>query len=136
MRGDPLRYLGWYMRKPLELWGWSIGVGMGDIYAFPTYNSPLSGTGIVRASTDLMLFASPLVLGLAAVGLIILLTRRRAWPPALWLGARAVCVVTAIFTALQRYARYAVPYHGIEWVLASVALHTLVTLRRRDIAHP
>ncbi|QDE38799.1 hypothetical protein FIV34_06080 [Luteibacter pinisoli] len=136
MRSEPWRYMSWYAGKPVELWGWSIGVGMGDIYVFPTYNSPLSGNGILRVTTDIMFFASPLVLGLATVGLIILLTRRRAWPPALWLGALAVCVITAIFTALQCDARYAVPYRGIEWMLAGVALHTLVTLRRRAVTHP
>jgi 4-amino-4-deoxy-L-arabinose transferase-like glycosyltransferase len=127
MHADPIRYARWYVSKPLELWGWSIGVGMGDIYVFPTYNSPLSGHGILRATTDALFFAAPIVLGLAAVGLILLALSREGRPPALRLAAVIAVVVTAIYATLQCDARYSTPYRGIEWLLVGVTLQALST---------
>lgn len=133
MGAAPLRYLMWYTGKPVELWGWSIGVGMGEIYVFPTYNSPLSGSGVLRITTDAMYFASPLILALAAFGLAVLLVHRHDVQPALWLGVTAVVVITAIFTVLQSDARYAAPYRGVEWLLAGVALKAIALWRQRRI---
>ncbi|MGA7437416.1 MAG: hypothetical protein WBW32_04710 [Luteibacter sp.] len=125
MAAQPLRYAGWYLSKPVELWGWQIGIGMGDIYVFPTYNSPLSGKGFLRMTTDALFFASPFVLMLAIAGLAVLLVKRRRYPPALWLAATTAVVVTATFAVLQCDARYSTPYRGIEWVLAAVAIDAL-----------
>jgi hypothetical protein len=100
---------------------------MGDIYVFPTYNSPLSGHGILRATTDALFFAAPIVLGLAAVGLILLALSREGRPPALRLAAVIAVVVTAIYATLQCDARYSTPYRGIEWLLVGVTLQALST---------
>lgn len=133
MAAHPLRYTGWYLSKPIELWGWQIGIGMGDIYVFPTYNSPLSGNGILRVTTDLLFFTSPLVFILAIAGLMVLLVERNGRSPALWLAATTALVVTAIFTALQCDARYSTPYRGIEWVLAAFAVESLArSIRARS----
>jgi 4-amino-4-deoxy-L-arabinose transferase-like glycosyltransferase len=132
MSTQPMRYLAWYVKKPAELWGWQIGIGMGDIYVFPTYNSPLSGTGPLRWITDLLFFAAPLILLLSAVGVLTLLVKRNGHPPALWLMVTSVVMITAAFTALQCDARYSTPYRGMEWVLAAVAVSNLASVAKRS----
>jgi 4-amino-4-deoxy-L-arabinose transferase-like glycosyltransferase len=118
MSQDPSRYLMWYLGKPAELWGWTIGIGNGDIYVFPTYQSPLSQHGPLRVTTDLLFIANPLLMSLALIGLIVVAASAKKTPASLRVGALAVALLTAIFTALQADARYAVPYRGMEWVLA------------------
>ena len=115
---EPSRYLLWYLSKPVELWGWKIGIGNGDIYVFPTYQSPLSGRGPLRITTDLLFFANPLLMLFAFAGLIAIALSGSNSPAPLAFGAFCVALLTALFTALQADARYAAPYRGMEWVLA------------------
>jgi 4-amino-4-deoxy-L-arabinose transferase-like glycosyltransferase len=122
---QPSKYVAWYMSKPVELWGWQIGIGMGDIYVFPTYYSPLSGTGLLRITTDVLYFASPIILLLTAVGAVVLVVSRRRLPAALWLALVTAILVTLTFAALQCDARYSTPYRGIEWILAAVAVRAI-----------
>lgn len=123
---EPLRYTLWYLSKPVELWGWEIGIGNGGIYVFPTLQSPLSGQGPLRITTDLFIIANPLLMSLALVGLIVVLATARARPKPLVLAAFAVAFLTMVFTVLQADARYAVPYRGIEWILAAAGWMWLV----------
>ncbi|WP_036140399.1 ArnT family glycosyltransferase [Luteibacter sp. 9135] len=134
LMSQPLRYTTWYLRKPAELWGWQIGIGMGDIYVFPTYYSPLSSTGALRITTDALFFVSPIILMLAAAGVVVLAVDRKHMPAALGLAAVTATVITLTFTTLQCDARYSTPYRGIEWLLAAVAVHAIGrTLQRRKL---
>lgn len=125
LASQPLRYIAWYLSKPAELWGWQIGIGMGDIYVFPTYYSPLSGTGLLRITTDALFFTSPIILLLAAVGTVVLAVGSRRLPAALSLAVATAILVTLTFAALQCDARYSTPYRGLEWLLAAVAVHAI-----------
>jgi hypothetical protein len=131
MEDSPARYVAWYMSKPVELWGWAIGIGAGDIYTFPTLNSPLSGRGILRASTDIMYLASPLVMLLAAIGIGVTIVQARRQQPALLFVAVSIVFVTAVFAILQADARYAAPYRGAEFVMTAVAASRLIRLAVR-----
>jgi 4-amino-4-deoxy-L-arabinose transferase-like glycosyltransferase len=134
----PNYYAAWYARKPLELWGWSIGIGAGDFYVFPTFNSPLSGYGLLRVTSDLFFLVHPLLLLLSACGAIAALLQLRARPAALLLSVAVAGFVTAVFTALQADARYATPYRGIECLLAVFGAWSAgrYMSHRRRAAHP
>ena len=129
MSQEPVRYALWYLGKPIELWGWVIGIGSGDIYVFPTYQSPLSGHGPLRITTDLLFFANPYLMLLASFGLLVVAATWRKRPAPLVLSAFTVALLTAIFTLLQADARYAAPYRGIEWILAAAGCMGLAQLR-------
>jgi hypothetical protein len=116
---EPLRYAIWYLSKPIELWGWEIGIGNGGIYVFPTRQSPLSGSGLLRLTTDLLFIVNPLLMVLACVGTIVVIATAQVRPAPLVLGAFTILLLTSIFMILQADARYAVPYRGIEWILAA-----------------
>ncbi|WP_198148960.1 glycosyltransferase family 39 protein [Luteibacter yeojuensis] len=128
---SPVPYVMWYASKPVELWGWNIGIGDGDIYVFPVYNSPLSTPGVMKTATDIMFLIAPLILLLAVVGLVVIAIDWRSMPAALCLGALAALVLTVVCALLQSDARYAAPYRGVEWLLAGLSLHTIARWRAR-----
>jgi 4-amino-4-deoxy-L-arabinose transferase-like glycosyltransferase len=128
---QPARYLAWYASKPAELWGWTIGIGAGDIYVFPTSNSPLSGHGVLRATTDLIYLINPLVTLLAMIGTAATACKPRHREPALLFAAAGVIFVTAVYGILQSDARYAVPYRGAECLMAALGVKSLYHIGRR-----
>jgi len=129
---DPLRTLAWYASKPTHLWGWDIGIGQGDIYVFPTLNSPLLFNPLWRGLTGLLFLLNPMVMLAAAVGTLLALVSPAA-PTGLKITALLGLFITAIFTILQSDARYATPYRGVEMLMTVYAIARLVTwVRRRD----
>jgi hypothetical protein len=133
MRNRPGHYLLWYLSKPVELWGWSIGIGAGDLFPFPTFNSPLSGTGPLGVVALIMDGLNPFLFIISTIGILVVVSTKRH-PPALVLAAWGMIFVTAVFAALQSDARYSTPYRGAEWALAAVGASTLIRLARRRIA--
>jgi hypothetical protein len=129
----PGHYLLWYLSKPVELWGWSIGIGAGDLFPFPTFNSPLSGTGPLGVIALIMAGLNPFLFLAATVGIITVVSTKRQ-QPALRLTAWGMIFVTAVFAALQSDARYSTPYRGAEWAMAAVGVTTLTRLARLGIA--
>jgi hypothetical protein len=97
----PMHYLSWYASKPTELRAWSIGVGPGDIYVYPTFASPLSSPGVVRSITDLLYLANPFLMLLMFVGVVTGLLTAERREPALVLAISLVAYVTCVFTVLQ-----------------------------------
>lgn len=120
---QPLRYLQWYASKPIELWGWSIGIGSGDIYVFPTYNSPLSTNGPLKVTTDIAFLLNRIIMLLAVVGIVLIFLHSSETPAGLIVAALLAAYVTFVFTVLQADVRYSVPYRGIEWLLAYATIH-------------
>lgn len=127
---QPARYLAWYASKPVELWGWTIGIGAGDIYVFPTSNSPLSGHGLLRATTDILYLLNPLVTLLAVIGTIATIYKPGRREPALLFAATGIVFVTAVYAVLQSDARYTVPYRGAEFMMAAVGATALYRMGR------
>jgi hypothetical protein len=130
LESRPGHYLLWYLSKPVELWGWSIGIGAGDLYPFPTFNSPLSGTGPLGVTSLVMSGLNPFLLVFAVVGILAIVASPRRQPPALLLAAWSVVFVTAVFALLQSDARYSTPYRGAEWALAAIGVTTVIRRTR------
>ena len=131
LSAQPLRYLRWYASKPVELWGWTIGIGSGDIYVFPTQHSPLSVKGPLKVTTDIAFLLNRLVMFLAVVGLVMTFHRASDAPPGLRIAALIATYATLVFATLQADVRYSVPYRGIEWLLAYGAIHWITLWSRR-----
>lgn len=119
----PVRYLGWYLSKPALLWGWSIRVGQGDIYAYPTLQSPFMTAAPLRMLVALCKALNPLLACIALLGVVLAL-HRRAQPQALACAALAL-FVTAVYGALQSEPRYSIPFKGAEILLACSGLYAL-----------
>src|SRR5574337_425357 len=49
MASRPGHYLWWYLSKPALLWDWDIRIGQGDVYVYPTRNSPFKSNVAFRA---------------------------------------------------------------------------------------
>ena len=127
----PLRYLSWYLiEKPASLWGWSIEMGQGDIYVYPTANSPFRTRHSWIALEALCEQLNPLIF-LLALGTAIFqaIGRRRADPITSAPLASVILLfacVTAIYCTLQAEPRYSIPFRSFELLLAVTGLTMLL----------
>ncbi|HEY4292523.1 hypothetical protein [Luteibacter sp.] len=124
MSSDPLRYARWYAGKPALLWGWDVAVGQGDIYVFPTFHSLFEDNAAFHAWAGICFLLNPLIALLALVGVVHTLLWKEA-PFALRWTAAIVAMATAVYCLLQAEPRYAVPYRGLEFLLATWGAMTL-----------
>jgi 4-amino-4-deoxy-L-arabinose transferase-like glycosyltransferase len=134
MRIDPMRYVRWYLSKPALLWGWSIRIGEGDIYVFPTFASPFSNQPVLRAWTAVCRAINPLLMLLALGGCITQLGRNEAASGVGLVLAAIAVYVTLVYSLLQSEPRYSVPFRGLEILLSTSFAWTLtrwVTARRQ-----
>ena len=139
---SPLTYLKWYLvQKPASFWGWDIQIGQGEIYIFPTMNSPLENVAPLRALVSACHGLNPIVGVGAMIVAIIAIVRRRvpataagrasaSDAPVLRAVAWLVAWVTAIYCLLQAEPRYSIPYRSFEIALAVTAVAWLATWRR------
>ncbi|MEZ2418682.1 ArnT family glycosyltransferase [Luteibacter sp. RCC_6_2] len=127
---DPLKYVRWYTQKPALLWSWDVAVGQGDIYVFPTGHSPFEENVWLRAWEGVCFVLNPWLALLALLGVAQTLRSHQVPLVIRWTGA-IVVLATVTFVLLQAEPRYAVPYRGMEIILAITAAITLC----RAIAH-
>jgi hypothetical protein len=130
MSRAPGTYLAWYLGKPALLWGWEIGLGAGDIYPYPTRNSPFVTNPVMKAVEAFSFIFNGVLALLALVGVIVVGMHHRASAAMLMLAATAVWV-TVIYGVLQSDARYSIPYRTGEIALACVAVAAAVGRARR-----
>jgi hypothetical protein len=129
----PGTYIVWYLSKPALLWGWDIGLGAGDIYMYPTKNSPFVTQPIFRAIEAVTFIFNGIIAFLALAGLIII-ARASAASVAMITFALTAAWVTIVYAVLQSDARYATPYRPAEIALACVALSAAASYLRGRIA--
>ena len=105
---SPGRYLAWYAwQKPALFWGWSIRMGQGGLYAYPTLQSPFERLPTWRALAAFCHAVNPWLLVLAALTVIVLVWRGPAAFVTTGSVAPLVLVVllaayaTAVYTLLQ-----------------------------------
>lgn len=127
----PGTYILWYLRKPTLLWGWEIGLGSGDIYAYPTRNSPFITNPAMRL-IEAIAYALNGVIALGALTGVVLVLRSRPTSPELLVFAACAIWITLVYWILQSDSRYSIPYRPAEIVLACIATWAGVQqLRRR-----
>ena len=126
MAKEPVRYAAWYASKPSLLWDWSIRMGQGDIYVYPTRFSPFVEQPVLRAVASVCRTLNPLLFMGMAVAWILVFFRRRHLPLSLqWTGLAAI-YVTLVYTVLQAEPRYSIPFRPLEillvtWAAGSIA---------------
>ena len=127
MAQRPLRYATWYLlQKPYALWDWDIQIGQGDIYVYPTMNSPFKTQHTWIALEVICQSLNPILMFLALASLLALRSRKA------WLASRpqsykrtalvmVVCLVafvTLVYGMLQAEPRYSIPFRSFEILLA------------------
>ncbi len=115
---QPLRTAKWYFfQKPYLLWEWDIRMGQGGHYQIGVADSPLDhwpllGPVIVQWALN------PLAFALALLGIVL----AYRGPPAFQMTALFAVYITAVHVVFQAEPRYAIPYRGIEIILAVYAI--------------
>jgi hypothetical protein len=118
MSQRPMAHVAWYLWKPALLWAWDIRVGQGDIYVYPTRNSPFFRTGPLWPLEALCYVANPVIMVLMMVGIALSLLRRHSAGVAT-AAAVTVLFVTLVYSVLQSEPRYSIPFRGLEMLLAT-----------------
>src|SRR5574337_1066310 len=125
MASRPGHYLWWYLSKPALLWDWDIRIGQGDVYVYPTRNSPFKSNVAFRAVGALCHSLNPWFFALAIVGALLALLPRQAPQPDQAAAALMFVFVPLVSSVLQAEPRYSVPFRGLEIVLSAFAAHRL-----------
>lgn len=125
MASHPGTYIRWYLGKPMLLWDWSIRVGQGDIYVFPTRNSPFETATPFRIVAALCRAMNPWLFVLAIVGCLLALVPKQQMQPGLASTALLLIFVTLVYSTLQAEPRYSVAFRGLEIMLAMFAVYRL-----------
>jgi len=121
MTSRPGEYVWWYLSKPALLWDWDIRIGQGDIYVYPTRNSPFKTEPVFRAIAALCRALNPWLFVLAIAGAVLALLPKAQTSPGPAAAALMLLFVTLIYSILQAEPRYSVPFRGLEIVLATYA---------------
>lgn len=138
MASRPGHYLWWYLSKPALLWDWDIRIGQGDVYVYPTRNSPFKSNVAFRAVEALCRSLNPWLFVLAMAGSVMaLLPRQQAQEDRATAGLMLL-FVTLVYSILQAEPRYSVPFRGLEIALSIFASYRVSQstwhLRYRDQA--
>jgi len=133
MSHAPGSYISWYLSKPALLWGWEIGLGSGDIYMYPTRNSPFVTNPAFKAVEAVTFVLNGVLALLALTGVIVVASRREPSAAMITFAATAAWV-TVVYGVLQSDARYSTPYRPAEIALACVAVSAAVTYARGRIS--
>jgi hypothetical protein len=117
MSERPMTHVTWYLWKPALLWAWDIRVGQGDIYVYPTRNSPFFNNGPLQPLEAVCYIANPAIMALMLLGIIFTIFRRDA-PVIAKSAAVLLLFVTAVYSVLQSEPRYSIPFRGVELLVA------------------
>lgn len=128
----PMHYAAWYVfEKPCLFWGWSIQIGQGDIYVFPTANSPFRTQPAWIALAAICHASNLLLMLLALASFFFAWSKQRAGTIMTAYASHAVLVtmlclstfVTLVYTALQAEPRYSIPFRSMEILLATTTIY-------------
>lgn len=125
MAKHPAEYFRWYFSKPALLWDWDIRMGQGDIYVYPTRQSPFATNPIYRIVAAICQTANFAVFVLMLVGCGRALLVVRQAPPTLAAAALLLIWVTLVYSALAAEPRYSIPFRGPEIMMAMFALYRI-----------
>jgi 4-amino-4-deoxy-L-arabinose transferase-like glycosyltransferase len=119
MAKHPGEYVWWYLSKPALLWDWDMRIGQGDIYVYPTRNSPYKTEPVFRAIASLCRAINPWLFVLAMAGALLALLPEAETSPGRSAAALMLLFVTLVYSVLQAEPRYSVPFRGLEILLAT-----------------
>jgi cbb3-type cytochrome oxidase subunit 3 len=133
---QPLKFAHWYLiEKPTLLWGWSIEIGQGDIFVYPTRNAPFQIQPLWMAIAAICRGFN-IWLMLLALGGILFAWRRSGKrsrdeshesSAALIAVALLLVFVTLVYSTLQAEPRYSIPFRPFEILSAVTAVYVCTT---------
>ena len=127
----PLRYLSWYLlEKPYYLWSWDILQGKGDIYVYPVAESLYQNAPVAEATRLLMKALHPVVLVLAALGVVLSFWWRRQISVATAVVAVTAGYFTLTYAVFAPWPRYSVPLRPELYLLATGTVAACLPRRR------
>lgn len=130
---EPLHYLHWYfMRKPLELWGWDILVGYGDIYTYEVDSSLYQKSKLAIASLVIMKHTHYWLFLAAILGLFFVFKESDVKQKEYILNVY-LCVfcISTIYVVLHSDGRYSVPMRPEMYLCAVYAISKLIELKNK-----
>jgi 4-amino-4-deoxy-L-arabinose transferase-like glycosyltransferase len=125
MASRPGHYLWWYLSKPALLWDWNIRMGQGDVYVYPTRNSPFKTNVAYHVVAALCRALNPWLFALAIAGCLLALLPGQRTPPDRAAAALVLMFVTLVYSILQAEPRYSVPFRGLEIAVATFATYRI-----------
>ena len=125
MSKDPARYFLWYLWKPALFWAWDIRIGQGDVYVYPTYNSPFRTDAAWRMFAAFCEGLNPILAILAGLGCVLEIRSRTRAQTAISAIVAMILYVTSLYTVLQSEPRYSIPFRGPEILLATFAVYRI-----------
>lgn len=137
LAAEPWHYFSWYaFEKPFLLWGWEIGVGQGDLYVYPTVNSPLNTNTAWRAHTSLMRGFYPIAFALVLLLYILvafrldrkLISNEPHARRALFATMVMLAYITCIYTLFQAEPRYSIPFRNLGLLLTTTCIFYIFSL--------
>jgi hypothetical protein len=123
VKNSPLGHLKWYLYKPEMLWGWNIRIGEGDVYVYPTRNSPFEENVGYRAIAAVCHTLNPLIFLLVIAGCLIAVPTRKKTSYSLPASALMLVFITLIYSALQSEPRYSIAFRPLEMMLATFTIY-------------
>jgi 4-amino-4-deoxy-L-arabinose transferase-like glycosyltransferase len=124
MSAHPMKYAYWYLiGKPTLLWDWSIRIGMGDIYIYPTRQSPFENNAVYRSIIAICHTINYPIFIFMIFGVLMAFFSRERSPASLTAAALLLTYTTFIYSVLQAEPRYSVAYRPLEILLAIFAIH-------------
>lgn len=140
VKSQPLRFARWYfVDKPTLLWGWSIEIGQGDIFVYPTKNAPFQTQPAWMAWAAICRGFNLWLMLLALGGILAAWRLCREKTPnernkntaALSAVMLLLVFVTFVYSTLQAEPRYSIPFRAFEVLSAVTFLHVLATWVKR-----
>ena len=123
MASHPGEYIRWYLNKPALLWSWSIRIGQGDFYVYPTRNSPFEINAAYRTVAAACHALNPWIFLLAIAGCFLALMPKQQANHGMAAASLMLLFVTVVYSLLQAEPRYSVPFRGLEIMLATFAVY-------------
>lgn len=125
---DPAYYLDWYLiQKPIELWGWNILFGNGDIYVFPVDSSLYDKSRIALVSLVIMKQLHFWLFGLAIAGLLFVFRDKNFNDQKSVVSMYILLVyINVVYVVIHSDARYSVPMRPEMYLCAVYGFSKLV----------
>jgi 4-amino-4-deoxy-L-arabinose transferase-like glycosyltransferase len=124
----PFDYLNWYfIGKPMELWGWNILVGQGDIYVYPVNSTLYYTSKLALISLVIMKNIHYWLLAVAIIGLFLAIKDENLERRVIVVGIYScLMVVSVVYIVLHTDGRYSVPLRPEMYLCAAYGLQLIV----------
>lgn len=129
---NPTHYFKWYLiQKPLDLWGWDILVGQGDIYVYTVSASLYSKSNLALLTWALMKNTHYILLVLCILGIFFLFKEENSTTKKNVTSLYVLLTsISMVYILLHSDARYSVPMRPELYVCAVYVIKVFFKLKK------